>query len=59
VYLAEHRGLVAIDDFEEAANYIAAVEQAADLALSPKKTLEFIEKMAKLWRTEDDKSGVA
>jgi DNA-binding XRE family transcriptional regulator len=59
VYLVEHRGLVAIDDSEEAANYIAAVEQAADLALSPKKTLEFIEKMAKLWRTEDDKSSVA
>jgi transcriptional regulator with XRE-family HTH domain len=59
VYLVEHRGLAAIEDAEEAANYIAAVEQAADLALSPAASLACIEEMAKLWRRADDEAGVA
>lgn len=59
VYLVEHRGLAAIEDAEEAANYVAAVEQAADLALSPEESLTCIEKMAKRWRADDDELGMA
>jgi transcriptional regulator with XRE-family HTH domain len=59
VYLVEHRGLAAIEDAEEAANYVAAVEQAANLALAPARSLTLIEKMARFWRTADDESGVA
>lgn len=50
VYLIEHRGLATVEDPEEAANYVAAVEQAADRALTPKASRTLIEEMANRWR---------
>jgi transcriptional regulator with XRE-family HTH domain len=54
VYLVEHRGLAAIEDAAEAGNYVAAVEQAAGLALSPDASMRCIERIAKQWRTDDE-----
>jgi transcriptional regulator with XRE-family HTH domain len=53
VYLVEHRGLASIEDASEAANYVAAVEQAAGLALSPEASLRCLERSADRWRNTE------
>jgi transcriptional regulator with XRE-family HTH domain len=53
VYYVPWQGLVAIEDPEEAANFIEAVEQAATLALPPEESLAFIAQAGDQWRQTD------
>jgi transcriptional regulator with XRE-family HTH domain len=51
VYHLQYGGLASIEDVDEAANFLAAFDQAAELALSPEDSLAFIEQAAEQWRT--------
>jgi transcriptional regulator with XRE-family HTH domain len=53
VYHLPYRDLALIDDLDEAANFVAAVEHATALALSPADSLAFIAEAADRWRTTD------
>jgi transcriptional regulator with XRE-family HTH domain len=50
VYWVRYPGLAEVEDPDEAANFIAAVEQAATLALTPDESLELIARAAEEWR---------
>jgi len=49
VYYMPYGGLAVIEDSEEAANFLAAFDQAAALALSPDETLAFIDQAREQW----------
>ena len=53
VYYRPYPTLAVIDDADEAANFLAAIEQAASLALSPDDSLAFIAEAGKGWRATD------
>lgn len=53
VYYRPYQGLAQIDDADHAANFLAAVESAMTLALSPDDSLAFIAQAADQWRHTD------
>jgi hypothetical protein len=53
VYYLPYRDLALIDDLDEAANFIAALDQAATVALSPNDSLAFIAQAGEQWRQAD------
>jgi transcriptional regulator with XRE-family HTH domain len=53
VYHLPYRDLALIEDADEAANFVAAVDHATALALSPDASLRFIAEAADRWRTTD------
>lgn len=50
VYVVRHEGTALIDNADEAANYVAAWEQASHLALSPDESAAVIKDAAEQWR---------
>lgn len=50
VYYLPYGGLAAVDDPEEAANFVAAVDQASTLALPPEDSLAFVAQAGDRWR---------
>lgn len=53
IYYRPYQGFAHIEEPEEAANFLAAVEQASILALSPADSLAFIAQAAEQWRHTD------
>jgi transcriptional regulator with XRE-family HTH domain len=53
VYHLPYRDLALVEDADEAANFIAAIEQAMTLALSPEGSLAFIAQAGDVWRKTD------
>jgi len=50
VYYIRHEGNLLVENVDEAANFIAAYEQAAHLALSPRDSLALIAEVAEGWK---------
>lgn len=53
VYYQPYGGLAVIEDVDEASNFVAAIEHAASLALTPDETAAFIAETRDQWRTTD------
>jgi hypothetical protein len=57
VYWVRYPGMTEVTDLDEAAHFIAAVEQAATLALPPDQSLQFIAQAADQWRQTDARNN--